>query len=422
MSKDLLDMMYYYSYLDRYESTLNSMLAENVAKEAVLNDKEEFDLEKEAHNIVEITSDEQTGWDQLREDMPTTQDALITMEDGFTVFMAKYRQTVDEHQAKLVESLDAIQQDATKVLDQIQQPQQMLTIVEPIQTVEGQEMVAGTERISEQMESIHTWMDSIGESQGNIIEYTGELQGRVNDVQVDADKLNNKWASNVASTELIRDDVFSILGNTFVDGQSNGYVYDFLTNPLKISGDIPEESKDTSVTNIPPVVILFIVLICSLLIGYTSYYFQQPPLWIQAVLFILLNVIVGFVISLLGLDIYPLREESAVEWAVFTILLLVAGSALVRVSFAVHHLVGIFVTVGMVIFYVTPLLALTTPNFNFNDPMSKVYMSIQYGTDSLFTQAIIILAFILVGLGVLQYFIGKANTMSVEKGSETYEA
>ncbi|MGM0875217.1 MAG: type VII secretion protein EsaA [Bacillota bacterium] len=422
MSKDLLDMMYYYSYLDRYESTLNSMLGKNEAKEAVLNDKEEFDLEKEAHNIVEITSDEQTGWDQLREDMPTTQDALITMEDGFTVFMAKYRQTVDEQHAKLVESLDAIQQDATKVLDQIQQPQQMLTIVEPIQTVEGQELVSDTERISEQMESIHTWMDSIGESQGNIIEYTGELQGRVNDVQVDADKLNNKWASNVASTELIRDDVFSILGNTFVDGQSNGYVYEFLTNPLKISGDIPEESKGTSVTNIPPVVILFIVLICSLLIGYTSYYFQQPPLWIQAILFVLLNLIVGFVISLFGLEIYPLRGESAVEWTVFTILLLATGSALVRVSFDAHHLVGIFITVGMVIFYVTPLLALTTPNFSFTDPMSKVYMSIQYSTDSLFTQAVVVLSLILLGLGVLQYFIGRARIISIEKGSETHAA
>ena len=260
----------------------------------------------------------------------------------------------------------------------------------------------------------------MGESQSSIIEYTGELQVRVSDVQVDADKLNDKWASNVSSTELIRDDVFSVLGNTFVDGQSNGYVYDFLTNPLKISGDVPEETESTTVKNIPPVVVLFIVLVCSLLIGYTSYYFQQPPLWLQGILFVLLTLIVGFVISLFGLDIYPLREESAVEWTVFTILLLAAGSALVRVAFTVHHLVGLFVTVGMVIFYVTPLLALTTPNFSYSDPMSNVYMSIQYGTDSLFTQAVMILALILAGLGMLQYFIGKARMSPDEKGSETH--
>ncbi|MBO1512687.1 type VII secretion protein EsaA [Metabacillus bambusae] len=416
-SKDLLQMMFYFSYLDRYEATLNSMLAENTAIVAVLGNEE---LQQEANKIAAITSEEQSSWDQLGKEMPTNQDALNTLEDGFTVFMAEYRQTVDEQQAKLVESLDGILQEATTVLDQIKQPDQMLTVVEPTTTVEGQEMVSGTERISEQMESIHTWMDSVGESQSSIIEYTGELQVRVSDVQVDADKLNDKWASNVSSTELIRDDVFSVLGNTFVDGQSNGYVYDFLTNPLKISGDIPEETESTTVKNIPPVVVLFIVLVCSLLIGYTSYYFQQPPLWIQGILFVLLTLIVGFVISLFGLDIYPLREESAVEWTVFTILLLAAGSALVRVSFTVHHLVGLFITVGMVIFYVTPLLALTTPNFTFSDPMSNVYMSIQYGTDSLFTQAVMILALILAGLGMLQYFIEKARTSTNEKGSETH--
>ncbi|QGQ48449.1 type VII secretion protein EsaA [Metabacillus sediminilitoris] len=419
-SKDLLDMMYYYSYLDRYESTLNSMLAENKELKAVLGDEY---LQKEANKIVEITSDEQSGWEQLGKDMPTTQDALNTMEDGFTLFMAKYRQSVEEQQAALIENLEAIEQEATQVLNQINKPEQLLTVVEPTPAVDGEEVISGNERINEQMDSIHMWMDSVSESQSSIINFTGELQGRVNDVQADADQLNNKWSANVSSTELIRNDVFSVLGNTFVDGQSNGYVYDFLTNPLKISGDIPEETQSGNVQNIPPVVVLFIVLISSLLIGYASYYFAQPPLWIQATLFVLLNVIVGLIISLFGLEIYPLREESAVEWTVYTILLLAAGAALVRVAFTAHHLAGLFVTVGMVIFYVTPLLALTTPNFSFTDPMSEVYMSIQYGTESLFTQATIILVLIIAVLAALQFFISrKAATIAVEKGSETYEA
>ncbi len=418
-SKDLLEMMFYYSYLDRYEATLISMISEDQAKKDTLSNVE---LQEEANKIVAITSEEHVIWDQLEGELPTTQDALNTMEDNFTIFMVEYQVTVDEQQTKLIESLDAIAKEAQEVLNQIQQPEQMLSAAPPTSTIEGQEMIVGTERINDQMESIHTWLDSAQESQTSIIDYTGELQGRVGDVQADADKLNNKWATNVASTELIRNDVFSVLGNTFVDGQSNGYVYDFLTNPLKISGDVPEETKSTTVKNIPPVVVLFIVLVCSLLIGYTSYYFKQPPLWIQSILFLLLNLIVGFVISLFGLDIYPLREESAVEWTIFTIVLLTVGSALVRVGFAVHHLVGLFVTVGMVIFYVTPLLALTTPNFSFQDPMSKVYMSIQYGTESLFTQAMIVLCLLLLGLGALQYFIGRSQMTVIEKGSETYEA
>ena len=418
-SKDLLDMMFYYSYLDRYHATLTSMVSEDKAKIATLNDEY---LQQEANKIVAITEEEQGNWDVMREEIPTTKDALTTIEDNFTVFMVEYRKAVDDNQAKLMESLDAIQQEAQTVLEQIQQPEKMLSISTPTSTVEGQQMILGSEQISNQMDSIHTWLGSVQESQGGIVDYTSELQGRINDVQADADKLNQKWATNVASTELIRDDVFSVLGNAFVDGQSNGYVYDFLTNPLKISGDVPEQTESTTVKNIPPVVVLFIVLVSSLLIGYTSYYFKQPPLWVQAILFVLLNLIVGFVISLFGLEIYPLREESAVEWTVFTIFLLMAGSALVRVGFAVHQLVGTFITVGMVIFYVTPLLALTTPNFSFQDPMSKVYMSIQYGTESLFTQAMIALCCILLGLGALQYFIGRSEIVSVDKGSETYDA
>ncbi|PMC35346.1 type VII secretion protein EsaA [Bacillus sp. UMB0899] len=418
-SKDLLDMMFYYSYLDRYHATLTSMISEDQAKTATLTDEY---LQQEANKIVAITAEEQENWNVMREEIPTTQDALTTMEDNFTVFMVEYRKAVNDNQAKLKESLEAIQQEAQTVLEQIQQPEKMLSASTPTSTVEGQQMILGSEQISNQMDSIHTWLDSVQESQGGIVDYTNELQGRINDVQVDADKLNQKWATNVASTELIRDDVFSVLGNAFVDGQSNGYVYDFLTNPLKISGDVPEQTGSTTVKNIPPVVVLFIVLVSSLLIGYTSYYFKQPPLWIQTILFVLLNLIVGFVISLFGLEIYPLREESAVEWTVFTIFLLMAGSALVRVGFAVHQLVGTFITVGMVIFYVTPLLALTTPNFSFQDPMSKVYMSIQYGTESLFTQAMIALCCIILGLGALQYFIGRSEMVSVDKGSETYDA
>ncbi|WP_078434673.1 type VII secretion protein EsaA [Metabacillus halosaccharovorans] len=418
-SKDLLEMMFYYSYLDRYHQILISMVSEDQAKKDTLTDEY---LQQEANKIVAITEEEQGNWDVMREEIPTTQDALTTIEDNFTVFMVEYRKAVDDNQAKLMESLDAIQQEAQTVLEQIQQPGKMLSTSTPTSTVEGQQMILGSEQISNQMDSIHTWLDSVQESQGGIVDYTSELQGRINDVQADADKLNQKWATNVASTELIRDDVFSVLGNAFVDGQSNGYVYDFLTNPLKISGDVPEQTESTTVKNIPPVVVLFIVLVSSLLIGYISYYFKQPPLWIQAILFVLLNLIVGFVISLFGLEIYPLREESAVEWTVFTIFLLMAGSALVRVGFAVHQLVGTFITVGMVIFYVTPLLALTTPNFSFQDPMSKVYMSIQYGTESLFTQAMIALCCILLGLGALQYFIGRSEIVSVDKGSETYDA
>lgn len=409
----LMDLLQYYSYLDRYEATLNSMLTENGVKAAVLQDEE---LKNEVNEILKVSQTEQAEWEQLNTGLPNTEDALNTLQDSFTVFAAEYNQTLDDQHSQLTESLNAINQEATNVLNRIQQPDQAAPT--PVSGATGPDLVGNQKQIGSEIKSIHSFLDTVSESQNTIVSYTNELQSNVSNVQSDADTLNNKWATNVASTQLIRDDVFSVLGNAFVDGQSNGYVYDFLTNPLNVNGDVPEEKKASA---LPPVVILFIILLSSLLIGYTSYYFQNAPLWIQGVIFLLLNLIVGFVISLYGLDIYPLVESRSVEWTIFTILLLLAGSGLIRVAFVTHRLLGWFVAVGLVALFVTPLLALTTPNFTFKDPMSTVYMSIQYGSDSLFNQAVIVLGLIVIGLTIVQVILDKRSNRTSDEGTEAYE-
>lgn len=77
------------------------------------------------------------------------------------------------------------------------------------------------------MQSIYQWINSAKNSQDIIVDYTNDLQQQVNKVQANADLLNDKWNANVVSTELIRDDVFSVLGNAFVDGQRMVNVYEF---------------------------------------------------------------------------------------------------------------------------------------------------------------------------------------------------
>ncbi|WP_257347605.1 type VII secretion protein EsaA [Pseudalkalibacillus decolorationis] len=419
-SQEILDIVEYYDYLSKYEGTLNRKAVANGVKETVLQDEKMQEKAEALRKLLE-TEDEAKKWDDLGKGLPTTYDALTALEDSFTAFIAEYEETIVEQHGQLMNNLTSVQKEAETVLNQIQQPQQMLASPPPQTTggADGPSMLSGQDQIGEQLASIHTWMDSISENQGTIVNYTTDLQGKVAQVQQDANTLNDKWSNNVASTELIRDDVFGVLGNTFVDGQSNGYVYNFLSNPLKISGSVPTEEESA---NVPPVVVLFIILLSSLMIGYTSYYFQKAPYWMQGVIFLLLNLIVGFVISLFGLKIYPLGEQGSLEWTVFTILLLLAGSALVRVAFSIHQLLGWFISVGLIAFFVTPLLALTTPNFNFSDPMSEVYMSIQYGTESLFTNAVLVLAVILIALAIVQLVVGKRKALPVDKGTEANEA
>ncbi len=56
--------------------------------------------------------------------------------------------------------------------------------------------------------------------------------------------------------------MFNLLGNTYVDGQQNGPVYDYLANPLQISGDGTSKEEEKKM---PPVIVLMIVLISSLI-------------------------------------------------------------------------------------------------------------------------------------------------------------
>ncbi|MBN8209402.1 type VII secretion protein EsaA [Bacillus sp. NTK071] len=410
---NLTDVLQYYAYLDRYEATLNGMLSKNDVKETVLQDN---DLREEVNSMLELTSEEKGQWDAVGTQVPKTSDALTTLQDDFTVFLADYKNVLDTQQAKLVESLNGIEEEAGNVLTQMQQSEQQ----SPDETTQGgTQIISNHDQIKSQMSSLYDWMDSVENSQSEILTYTDELQSRVAEVQTDANTLNNKWDNNVASTLMIRDDVFNVMGNAFVDGQSNDYVYDFLATPIDVTGSVFTDKKDT---NLPPVVILFVILLSSLLIGYASYYFQHGPWWLQTILFLMLTSIVGLVISLYSLSIYPLGNDRSLEWTIFTILLLLSCSGLIRVAFMGHHLIGWFVTVGLVALFVTPLLALSTPNFSFTDPMSRVYMSIQNSTQTLFTEGAMILTAVLIVLIILQYALSKRSSLTQIKEDEAHEA
>lgn len=131
-------------------------------------------------------------------------------------------------------------------------------------------------------------------------------------------------------------------------------------------------------------------------------------------MFILLNLVVGLIISMYGMDIYPLAERGAIQWTIFTTLLLTAAALVVTISFSISRLVGWLASVGLVIFFISPLLALTAPNIGYEDPMSSVYLSIQYGPDTLFMPAVLLLVSIMIVLAciplAIQFFKNRDKT------------
>ncbi|USP94635.1 type VII secretion protein EsaA [Bacillus vallismortis] len=405
------DLMDYYKYLSIYDSVLYGTIDYD-AKNTVLADQQ-----GNVKSVLALTPEESASWEDLKNNMMQTDEDINSFIDGMTKFADEYSGFIRDSQAGVLDELTKISDSAAKASEQLVTGTTQEAATFSNDGLSGTMALSVQDTVGQEVLQMSDMMGSLSDRQSGIIDYTTNMQQSVNDVQTKADTLNNNWGKNVASTKLVRSDVYGILGNTLVDGQNNGYVYDYLANPLKISGEVPEEKTQT----VPPVVILVIVLISSLLIGYFSSYYQNAPLLVKGALFGILNILVGLMISLFGLNIYSLPDDQTIKWSVFTILLLVASSAFIRAAFRFGSISGWVASAAMILFYVAPLIDLIMPNFTFEDPVSKVFIDIQYGTGHLFTMGITVLLVITVIAAALPLVIRLMAEKTAES-DETYEA
>ncbi|GLF86143.1 ESX secretion system protein YueB [Bacillus safensis] len=333
--------------------------------------------EENIQSILSIKKEETENWDTLKNQMLTSNDDVSTFIDEMQKFSDGYAEYITTQQASMEQELQTISESADNVAEQMADQGDAVytadlagsSIVVSAQDSIGQEVL----RLSENM-------SSLTDRQKGVADYTNNIEESVTTVQEKADTLNENWSKNVDSTKLVQQDLKGILGNTLSDQGNSNYVYNHLANPLKISGDVPEEKTQT----VPPVVILVIVMISSLLIGFFSSYYASAPMLVKGALFGILNLLVGLMISLFGLNIYKLADDQAIQWSIFTILLLVACSAFIRTAFLFGSIAGWMAATALIFFFVAPLIDLVMPNFHFTNPVTDVYLSIQYGNGDTF--------------------------------------
>ncbi|WP_424924752.1 type VII secretion protein EsaA [Bacillus safensis] len=333
--------------------------------------------EENIQSILSIKKEETENWDKLKNQMLTSNDDVSTFIDEMQKFSDGYAEYITTQQASMEQELQTISESADNVAEQMADQGDAVytadlagsSIVVSAQDSIGQEVL----RLSENM-------SSLTDRQKGVADYTNNIEESVTTVQEKADTLNENWSKNVNSTKLVQQDLKGILGNTLSDQGNSNYVYNHLANPLKISGDVPEEKTQT----VPPVVILVIVMISSLLIGFFSSYYASAPMLVKGALFGILNLLVGLMISLFGLNIYKLADDQAIQWSIFTILLLVACSAFIRTAFLFGSIAGWMAATALIFFFVAPLIDLVMPNFHFTNPVTDVYLSIQYGNGDTF--------------------------------------
>ncbi|WP_349925029.1 type VII secretion protein EsaA [Bacillus altitudinis] len=368
-------LMEYSNQLSQLEMMLGN-LYQPTNNSSLLNTKGD-----EIQSILSIKKEETENWDTLKNQMLTSNDDVSTFIDEMQKFSDGYAEYISTQQASMEQELNAISESADTVAEQMADQGDAVytadlagsSIVVSAQDSIGQEVL----RLSENM-------SSLTDRQKGVADYTNNIEESVTTVQEKADTLNENWSKNVNSTKLVQQDLKGILGNTLDDQGNSNYVYNHLANPLKISGDVPEEKTQT----VPPVVILVIVMISSLLIGFFSSYYASAPMLVKGALFGILNLLVGLMISLFGLNIYKLADDQAIQWSIFTILLLVACSAFIRTAFLFGSIAGWMAATALIFFFVAPLIDLVMPNFHFTNPVTDVYLSIQYGNGDNFGMGI----------------------------------
>ncbi|MGG5829604.1 type VII secretion protein EsaA [Bacillus pumilus] len=370
--------------------------------------------EENIQSILSIKKEETENWDTLKKQMLTSNEDVSTFIDEMQKFSDGYAEYISTQQASMEQELNTISESADNVAEQMADQGDVVytadlagsSIVVSAQDSIGQEVL----RLSENM-------SSLTDRQKGVADYTNNIEESVTTVQEKADTLNENWSKNVHSTKLVQQDLKGILGNTLSDQGNSNYVYNHLANPLKISGDVPEEKTQT----VPPVVILVIVMISSLLIGFFSSYYAAAPMLVKGALFGILNLLVGLMISLFGLNIYKLADDQAIQWSIFTILLLVACSAFIRTAFHFGSIAGWMAATALIFFFVAPLIDLVMPNFHFTNPVTDVYLSIQYGNGDHFGMGVIGLVILTVLFMVIP-LVTKLWKDKTEERDVTHEA
>lgn len=398
-------LMEYYGALAQYETILET----NLSEESNLQE-----ISSHVNNLLVMNNEGSSILNELQLGVPVSQEQLLSLEEGVNTFFTEYTAKVDSDYEAISSQIQVVETSANNMQKSLDSFISGSTVFS-VPPADGNALVSNQHSIIQNLTAMSNSMNSIMANQDNIMLVTNDLYAKASNVNADTSELNNKWNENVSTTEKYRNDIHNVLNNAFIDGQRNGHIYDHLSTPLTSTSlnATVEENK------VPPVIVLVIVLISSLLIGYFCYYFNRNKLGVRIALFGLLNLIVGLIISIYGMEIYSLNETGAIEWTIFTVLLLAATSTVIFASFSIGPLIGWFVSVAVIAFFVTPMLTLLASNLDYEDPMSKVYLSIQYGPESLIIPASIVLLVIIGVFALIPYIVGKIKNRSNEQDKES---
>lgn len=411
---DTSSLLSYYATLEQFEFTLNEG-GGSANKDAILKDEILTALLK---NVVNINELELEGWTSVEESIPETELGMSDLSTTFAAIMSGYKETAEQQHASLISELNSIDEQANVLLAQIQNPANMIPSGEPVATTSEGQVMAGQQNVTSQLVTLSGMIQSLSQKQSSLVDYANDLTVKADNIKETSNEFSGKWDTNVNAMSDFDNDIQEFLANTYVDGQENGYAFNHFVNPLEVKG---EAAVSDEMEKVPPVILFIILLISSLLIGYFSYQMKEGPIGLQLALTALLSILVGLIISFYSIYMYILNDHRALEWTIFTILLLLAGAAIIRAALEFGQSVGWLASVALMCLYIIPLLILAVPDINIPDVLSTVYMSIKYEPETSFMWGAVITAVIALAMLATTYFMS-TNKSKASVADEAYES
>ncbi len=312
-------------------------------------------------------------------DARTEMDTLL--EDTNAV-LADLSAEIKEEQQLILSLVNETHVHAGNALEQIKSKRKPIEIESgPIEGLDGHLVQMSHQTSLMEVEQLGDIVSSLSEHQDDLIGSTEEMFGQVSSVQSKSDDLNNRWKKSVDTTKLVHDNMNDILHNAINDGYYNDYVYKHLSNPVNVAGEQVVEPAEPFT---PPVVMLVIILLVSLLIGYLARHYENLPIPVHLSLYVILSIALGLIISIYGLNIYKMSEAQAIQWSIITVLLVLATSGLMCLILMIGPWIGALGSVLIIFLFTTPLLDMAMPNFSSNNPIAELFISIQHQEQKLF--------------------------------------
>ncbi|RWR13931.1 type VII secretion protein EsaA [Siminovitchia fortis] len=325
-------------------------------------------LTKDIKQFQKFSTDARTEMDTLLEDTNTLLNDLSAK--------------IKEEQQHILSLVNETHVHAGNALEQIKSNRKPIEIeAGPIEGLDGHLVQVSYQASLMEVKQLGDAVSSLSKHQDDLIGSTEEMFGQVSSVQSKSDDLNTRWKKSVDTTKLVHDNLNDILHNAINDGYYNDYVYKHLSNPVNVAG---EQVEGPAEPNTPPVVMLVIILLVSLLIGYLAHHYRNLPIPVHLSLYVILSVALGLIIGIYGLNIYKMSEAQAIQWSIITVLLVLATSGVMCLMLMIGPWIGALGSTLIIFLFTTPLLDMALPNFSSNNPIAELFISIQHQEKSLF--------------------------------------